>query len=171
MVVNNNAAAVYLVLKALAKQKEVIVSRGELVEIGGSFCVSSIMEESGAKLIEVGTTNKTHLYDYERAITDDTAMILKVHTSNFKIIGFTKEVPISELKPLVNEQELILYENLGSGAIYDLKKNGIGQEPTVSKALQKGADLVTFSGDKLLGGPQQASLPERKKERKNGLIA
>ncbi|MFC0560417.1 L-seryl-tRNA(Sec) selenium transferase [Halalkalibacter alkalisediminis] len=163
MVVNNNAAAVYLVLKALAKQKEVIVSRGELVEIGGSFRVSSIMEESGAKLKEVGTTNKTHFYDYEQAITEETAMIMKVHTSNFKIIGFTKDVSISELKPLGNEQEIILYEDLGSGAIYDLKRDGIGQEPTVSEALQNGADLVTFSGDKLLGGPQAGIIAGKKK--------
>jgi L-seryl-tRNA(Ser) seleniumtransferase len=163
MVVNNNAAAVYLVLKALAKGKEVIVSRGELVEIGGSFRVSSIMEESGAKLVEIGTTNKTHLYDYERAITEETAMMMKVHTSNFKIIGFTKEVLIEELKPLANERELILYEDLGSGAVYDLKKHGIGEEPTVSEALKKGADLVTFSGDKLLGGPQAGIIAGKKK--------
>ncbi|WP_066149795.1 L-seryl-tRNA(Sec) selenium transferase [Halalkalibacter krulwichiae] len=163
MVVNNNAAAVYLVLKALAKEREVIVSRGELVEIGGSFRVSSIMEESGAKLVEVGTTNKTHLYDYEHAISEETAMIMKVHTSNFKIIGFTKEVEITQLEPLAKQHDLILYEDLGSGAIYDLKLDGIGNEPTVAEALQRGVDIVTFSGDKLLGGPQAGIIAGKKK--------
>ncbi|WP_332694590.1 L-seryl-tRNA(Sec) selenium transferase [Halalkalibacter lacteus] len=163
MVVNNNAAAVYLVLKACAKGKEVIVSRGELVEIGGSFRVSSIMEESGAHLVEVGTTNKTHLYDYENAISEETAMIMKVHTSNFKIIGFTKDVSIAEIKPVATNHNILVYEDLGSGAIYDLKKDGIGQEPTVTEALQRGADLVTFSGDKLLGGPQAGIIAGKKK--------
>ncbi|KHF40495.1 selenocysteine synthase [Halalkalibacter okhensis] len=163
MVVNNNAAAVYLVLKAFANGKNVIVSRGELVEIGGSFRVSSIMEESGAELIEVGTTNKTHFYDYENALTEDTAMIMKVHTSNFKIIGFTKEVSIAELQPLAQRHNVLLYEDLGSGALYDLRKDGIGDEPTVSEALKKGADLVTFSGDKLLGGPQAGIIAGKKK--------
>ncbi|MDT8860562.1 L-seryl-tRNA(Sec) selenium transferase [Alkalihalobacillus sp. MEB130] len=162
MVVNNNAAAVYLVLKALAKGKEVIVSRGELVEIGGSFRVSSIMEESGATLVEVGTTNKTHLYDYEDAISEETVMMMKVHTSNFKVIGFTKEVSVAELRPLAQTHNVILYEDLGSGAIYDLKKDGIGNEPTVSEALKKGADIVTFSGDKLLGGPQAGVIAGKK---------
>lgn len=163
MVVNNNAAAVFLVLIACAKGQEVIVSRGELVEIGGSFRVSSIMEESGASLIEVGTTNKTHYYDYEQAICDETAMIMKVHTSNFKVIGFTKDVSIEELKPLADAHELILYEDLGSGALYDLRRHGIGQEPTVGESLQNGADLVTFSGDKLLGGPQAGIIAGKKK--------
>jgi L-seryl-tRNA(Ser) seleniumtransferase len=162
MVVNNNAAAVYLVLKALAKEKEVIVSRGELVEIGGSFRVSSIMEESGAHLVEVGTTNKTHLYDYENAITEQTAMIMKVHTSNFKIVGFTKDVSVAEVKQVAMSHNLIIYEDLGSGAIYDLKEDGIGEEPTVTEALQRGADLVTFSGDKLLGGPQAGIIAGKK---------
>ncbi|WP_458413150.1 L-seryl-tRNA(Sec) selenium transferase [Schinkia sp. CFF1] len=155
MVVNNNAAAVYLILRALAKDKEVIVSRGQLVEIGGSFRISAIMEESGAKLVEVGTTNKTHLFDYENAITDETAMILKVHTSNFKVIGFTESVESEELVELKKKHEnVIFYEDLGSGVLYDFKKHGIGDEPVVRDVIQLGADLVSFSGDKLLGGPQ-----------------
>jgi L-seryl-tRNA(Ser) seleniumtransferase len=155
MVVNNNAAAVYLILSALAKKQEVIVSRGQLVEIGGSFRISSIMEESGAKLVEVGTTNKTHLHDYEDAITEETAMILKVHTSNFKIMGFTKSVETKELADLCSQHnQIIFYEDLGSGALYDFKKHGIGDEPVVGDVLKMGADIVSFSGDKLLGGPQ-----------------
>ncbi|MGA4720137.1 L-seryl-tRNA(Sec) selenium transferase [Fictibacillus nanhaiensis] len=164
MVVNNNAAAVYLILKALAKNKEVIVSRGELVEIGGSFRVSSIMEESGAKLREVGTTNKTHLFDYERALNDETGMIMKVHTSNFKVIGFTKEVPSSELIQLKKDNhELIIYEDLGSGALYPFQSEGIGDEPLISSVIDNGIDLVSFSGDKLLGGPQAGIIAGKKK--------
>lgn len=155
MVVNNNAAAVYLILRALAKDKEVIVSRGQLVEIGGSFRISSIMEESGARLVEVGTTNKTHLYDYEKAITEETAMILKVHTSNFKVIGFTESVESEELVELKKKHDnVIFYEDLGSGVLYDFKKHGIGEESVVKDVIKLGADLVSFSGDKLLGGPQ-----------------
>ncbi|SDH52662.1 L-seryl-tRNA(Sec) selenium transferase [Alteribacillus bidgolensis] len=164
MVVNNNAAAVYLVLKGLTEGKEVIVSRGQLVEIGGSFRVSSIMEESGASLVEVGTTNKTHPHDYKEAVNEQTAMIMKVHTSNFKTIGFTAEVPLKELVNIAKENEdLIVYEDLGSGALYDFKNHGIGGEPTVSEALNDGADLVTFSGDKLLGGPQAGIIAGKKK--------
>ena len=155
MVVNNNAAAVYFILRAFTSNKEVIVSRGQLVEIGGSFRISSIMEESGAKLIEVGTTNKTHLYDYERAINEETRMILKVHTSNFKIQGFTESVETKELVDLANQHEqVIFYEDLGSGVLYDFRQHGIGDEPVVGEVLKMGADLVSFSGDKLLGGPQ-----------------
>lgn len=155
MVVNNNAAAVYLILRALAKDKEVIVSRGQLVEIGGSFRVSSIMEESGAKLVEVGTTNKTHLYDYENAINEETAMILKVHTSNFKTVGFTATVESDQLVEVAkNHDGVIFYEDLGSGALYDFTQHNIGDEPVVSKVLSQGVDIVSFSGDKLLGGPQ-----------------
>ncbi|WP_102346631.1 L-seryl-tRNA(Sec) selenium transferase [Bacillus sp. Marseille-P3661] len=164
MVVNNNAAAVYLILRALAKDKEVIVSRGQLVEIGGSFRVSSIMEESGAKLVEVGTTNKTHLYDYENAVSEESAMILKVHTSNFKIVGFTEDVPSQDLIQLKNRHEhIIYYEDLGSGALYDFKQHGISEEPVVSEVINMGADLVSFSGDKLLGGPQAGIIAGKKK--------
>lgn len=164
MIVNNNAAAVFLILRALAQDKEVIVSRGQLVEIGGSFRISSIMEESGAKLVEVGTTNKTHVYDYERAVGEDTRMILKVHTSNFKIMGFTKSVETEELVDVASQHDhVIVYEDLGSGVLYDFRKHGIGDEPVVSEVLKTGADIVSFSGDKLLGGPQ-AGLIAGKKE-------
>jgi L-seryl-tRNA(Ser) seleniumtransferase len=164
MVVNNNAAAVFLTLTALAKQKEVIVSRGQLVEIGGSFRISSIMEESGAHLVDVGTTNKTHLYDYENAISEQTAMILKVHTSNFKVIGFTKSVNTEELGKLAAQHEqVIFYEDLGSGVLYDYRLHGIGDEPVVSEVLKQGADLVSFSGDKLLGGPQAGIIVGKRK--------
>lgn len=164
MVVNNNAAAVFLILRALAPGKEVIVSRGQLVEIGGSFRISSIMEESGAKLIEVGTTNKTHLYDYEKAITEETKMIMKVHTSNFKVTGFTKTVDTRELADLSRQsKDLIFYEDLGSGVLYDFRQHGIGDEPVVSEILKLGADIVSFSGDKLLGGPQAGLIAGKKK--------
>ncbi|MFN7252807.1 MAG: L-seryl-tRNA(Sec) selenium transferase [Anaerobacillus sp.] len=163
MVVNNNAAAVYLILRALAKDKEVIVSRGQLVEIGGSFRVSSIMEESGAKLVEIGTTNKTHLYDYENAINEETAMVLKVHTSNFKTVGFTASVDSEQLVALAKQHgDVIFYEDLGSGALYDFRQHGIGNEPVVSKVLEVGVDLVSFSGDKLLGGPQVGIIAGKK---------
>jgi L-seryl-tRNA(Ser) seleniumtransferase len=163
MVVNNNAAAVYLVLRALAEDKEVIVSRGQLVEIGGSFRISSIMEESGAKLVEVGTTNKTHLYDYENALSPETAIVMKVHTSNFKVVGFTKSVESEELIKLTNGLDhIIFYEDLGSGALYDFRKHGIGEEPVVREVIEMGADIVTFSGDKLLGGPQAGIIAGKK---------
>jgi L-seryl-tRNA(Ser) seleniumtransferase len=164
LVVNNNAAAVYLILKALAENKEVIVSRGELVEIGGSFRVSSIMAESGARLKEVGTTNKTHYADYEKAINENTAMLMKVHTSNFKIIGFTKNVLSAELMKLKKDSpEVIIYEDLGSGALYPFQAHGIGEEPLVSSIINQGIDLVSFSGDKLLGGPQAGIIAGKKK--------
>lgn len=163
MVVNNNAAAVFLVLSALAKNKEVIVSRGQLVEIGGSFRVSSIMEESGARLVEVGTTNKTHLYDYEKALNEETAMIMKVHTSNFLMVGFTETVETEALVELKNNHDnVVFFEDLGSGALYDFKKHGIGDEPVVRDVIQAGVDIVSFSGDKLLGGPQAGIIAGKK---------
>lgn len=163
MVVNNNAAAVFLILSALAKNKEVVVSRGQLVEIGGSFRISSIMEESGARLVEVGTTNKTHLADYENALTEETAMMMKVHTSNFLITGFTETVDTAVLAELKRRHAgIVFYEDLGSGALYDFKKYGIGDEPLVQEVIAAGADLVSFSGDKLLGGPQAGIIAGKK---------
>lgn len=154
MVVNNNAAAVMLVLSTMAKNKEVIVSRGELVEIGGSFRIPDVMEQSGASLVAVGTTNKTHLWDFENAINENTGALLKVHTSNYRILGFTSNVDSEELFSLKEKYNLPLIEDLGSGVLIDLSKYGIEYEPTVQESLRKGVDVVTFSGDKLLGGPQ-----------------
>lgn len=162
IVVNNNAAAVYFVLKALAEKKEVIVSRGELVEIGGSFRISEIMQLSDAYLKEVGTTNKTHLVDYKRAITEETGLILKVHKSNFDLVGFTAEVSTDELVQLSNSHQIPIYEDLGSGTLYDFKQRNIGKEPTVKEQVQKGIDLISFSGDKLLGGPQAGMIVGKK---------
>lgn len=154
MVVNNNAAAVMLVLSTMAKDGEVIVSRGQLVEIGGSFRIPDVMVQSGAKLVEVGTTNKTHLWDYERAISDNTKALMKVHTSNYRIVGFTEEVDSEELVGLGRKKSILVIEDLGSGMLIDLSKYGLPYEPTVQEAVASGMDVVTFSGDKMLGGPQ-----------------
>jgi len=154
LVVNNNAAAVLLFLDTLAKGREVIVSRGQLVEIGGSFRVPDVMAKSGARLVEVGATNRTHLKDYEGAINEETAMLLKVHASNFKMIGFTKEVAAEDLVKLAGLHNLLVMEDLGSGCLVDLSRFGLRKEPTVQETVKAGVDVVTFSGDKLLGGPQ-----------------
>lgn len=154
LIVNNNAAAVFVCLSAIAKGKEVIVSRGELVEIGGSFRVPDVMSSSGAILREVGTTNKTHLHDYERAINENTALLLKVHQSNFRTIGFTKSVEIEELAAIGRKHNIPVMFDLGSGCLIDLKPYGVYIEPTVQEIVKSGCDIVTFSGDKLLGGPQ-----------------
>ena len=162
MVVNNNAAAVTLILSALAKNKEVIVSRGELVEIGGSFRIPEVMEQSGAQLVEVGSTNKTHLRDYENAITEDTGALLKVHTSNYKILGFTQSVSSEELVQLAKKKNLPAFEDVGSGVLVDLTSYGFSAEPTVQSVVKTGMDLVSFSGDKLLGGPQAGVIVGKK---------
>ncbi len=162
MVVNNNAAAVMLTLNTLCSSKEAIVSRGQLVEIGGSFRVPDVMSFSGAKLVEVGTTNRTHLYDYENNITENTGVILKIHTSNFKIMGFTEEVPLEELVILGKRYNIPVIEDIGSGVLVDFSKYGFIYEPTVQDSLKKGVDVVTFSGDKMLGGPQAGIIAGKK---------
>lgn len=153
-IVNNNAAAVLLVLMTVAKGKEVIISRGQLVEIGGSFRIPEIMEQSGSILKEVGATNKVHLKDYENAITENTCAIMRVHPSNYRITGFTKEVSLAELRELSIKYNIPLIDDLGSGTIVELDKWGVYDEPTVNQSVKIGGDIVTFSGDKLLGGPQ-----------------
>ncbi len=174
LVVNNNAAAVLLTLNTLAKDSEVIVSRGQLVEIGGSFRIPEIMALSGANLVEVGTTNKTYLSDYEQAISEQTALLLVAHTSNYRIVGFTHETELNDLVRLGQSNNLPVVYDLGSGNLIDLSPWGLKAEPTVQECLNNGADLVTVSGDKVLGGPQSGIILGRKilidKMKRNNLL-
>ena len=159
--VNNNAAAVLLALNTLAENGEVIVSRGELVEIGGSFRIPDVMSKSNAILREVGTTNRTRIADYEKAINEKTRLLLRVHRSNFQITGFTEQPQIEELVSLARKRNIPLLEDLGSGALFDLRSIGVNGEPSVLDSLRQGVDVVTYSGDKLLGGPQAGMLSGR----------
>ncbi|MDD3362183.1 MAG: L-seryl-tRNA(Sec) selenium transferase [Hespellia sp.] len=161
--VNNNAAAVLLMMSALGQGREIIVSRGEQIEIGGKFRIPDIMDQSGCHRVEVGTTNKTRLSDYEEALTENTAALLKVHTSNFRIEGFTENVSRQELVTLAQQYQIPVMEDLGSGVLIDLSRYGIKREPTVMDSLAAGVDLVSFSGDKLLGGPQAGIIVGKRK--------
>ncbi|MBE9535612.1 MAG: L-seryl-tRNA(Sec) selenium transferase [Proteobacteria bacterium] len=161
-VVNNNAAAVLLTLNSLARRKEVLVSRGELVEIGGSFRIPEIISASGCKMHELGTTNRTRIDDYKDVLSAKTGAILKVHTSNYRVVGFTEETGLAALAKLVKDKNIPVIEDLGSGALADLSSFGLTREPLVEESLRKGVDIVTFSGDKLLGGPQAGIIAGRK---------
>ena len=163
LVVNNCAAAIFLTLNSLCRRKEVVVSRGELVEIGGSFRMPDVMKSSGAKMVEVGTTNKTHLKDYQSVISSKTGALLKVHTSNYRVLGFTKSVPVKELSALANERDMPLLYDMGSGVLEDLQQWGLAREPLASEMIDAGVDVITFSGDKLLGGPQAGIIAGKRK--------
>jgi L-seryl-tRNA(Ser) seleniumtransferase len=163
MVVNNNCAATLLILSGLAKGKEAIVSRGQLIEIGGAFRIPDVMMQSGCKMVEVGTTNRTHLRDYKNAITPETALLLRVHTSNYKITGFTKEVSLEELVGLAHEAKVLVVDDLGSGALVDLSKYGLPKEPLVQDSVKAGADVICFSGDKLISASQAGIIVGKKK--------
>jgi L-seryl-tRNA(Ser) seleniumtransferase len=154
MVVNNNAAALFMVVQAFAQGREVIVSRGQAVEIGGGFRIPDVLRQSGARLVEVGTTNRTYVSDYANAITPETAAILRVHASNFRVVGFTAEPALSELVATARERGVLLLDDLGSGCLLDTTRFGLAPEPTVQDSVRAGVDLSLFSGDKLLGGPQ-----------------
>jgi L-seryl-tRNA(Ser) seleniumtransferase len=154
LVVNNNAAAVLLVLTAMARRRAAVIARSQLVEIGGGFRVPDVMKQSGARLVEVGTTNRVHLRDYEEALQEKPALYLRAHRSNFQIVGFTSEPDLSEIAALAHQAEVLMVDDLGSGALLDTARYGLAHEPMVQESLKAGADLVCFSGDKLLGGPQ-----------------
>jgi len=174
MVVNNNAAAILLSLSTLAKEREVIVSRGELIEIGGSFRIPEILKQSGAILVEVGTTNRTHIQDYRRAVTAQTAVLLRAHTSNYKIVGFTSEVELPELIGLGKEFNIPVVFDMGSGNLLDLSSFGLQGEPTIQEIVKSGVDVISFSGDKILGGPQAGIIIGKQKyiqEMKNNPLA
>jgi len=162
VVVNNNAAGLVLLLSALARGREVVISRGQLVEIGGGFRVPDVMAQSGAILVEVGTTNRTRASDYERALTENTTLLMRAHASNFKQLGFVETTPLSDMADIAHRHGLYLVDDLGSGALLDTSAYGLDHEPTVQESLQAGADLVAFSGDKLLGGPQAGILAGKK---------
>ncbi|HLM61492.1 MAG TPA: L-seryl-tRNA(Sec) selenium transferase, partial [Pyrinomonadaceae bacterium] len=162
LIVNNCAAAAFLVLTVLARGGEVVISRGELVEIGGDFRVPDVMEQSGATLKEVGATNRTRVSDYERAINENTRLLLKVHPSNYRIVGFTAAPSLTELADLAHQNDILLYEDAGSGAMFDLSRYGLTDEPVIAESIKAGADVVTFSGDKLLGGVQSGLIVGRR---------